>query len=84
MKTYMLWHGGSNYACPSVDDDIEEFRSLAAAKREFDRRQFDPYYPCCSDAEAQIFFYDPRGETDPYPDMLLRIDEEGRVREGTT
>lgn len=86
MKVWMLWHGGSSYAHGSIEDDVEEFASLKAAKDAFAARaDFDPYYPCVSDdASAWIFFHDPNdegnGPGDPYPDRVLEFGPRGGVR----
>ena len=82
MKVWGMWHGGSSYAVGSVDEDTEEFSSLQAAKDAlYDReKRFDPYYPCVEDSEMQVFFSDPRGNSDPYPDRILTIGPRGGVR----
>ena len=82
MKVYVLWHGGSNYACPDVRRDIEEFSSLKSAKDSLQARaDFDPYYPCVDSeaCEMHIFLTDPRGTDQEYPDRVLRLGPRGGV-----
>ena len=87
----MLWHGGSGWAHGYVCDDVERFDSLREAKRAFDSRTRDPYYPCVSDEPAQdggpsawIFFYDPNdpanGTGDAYPDRVMEFGPRGGVQ----
>ncbi len=84
MKVYGLWYGGSNYSVPDVERDTEEFDSIAEAKRTFSRRydNYDiPATPCVGDdSEMHLFFSDPREESDPYPDKVLRFGPRGGVR----
>lgn len=74
MKVFAQFYGGSSYAAPDVDD-VEEFQSLAAASDALRERIAgqDSYFPAVSDdAQFTIFFYDPRGEFDAYPDRIIR------------
>jgi len=81
VRVYALWYGGPSYDCPSVEDDLEEFDSLASAKRALQARDdSDPYYPCVSESELQVFFTDPRGLSDPYPDRVYTLGPRGGVR----
>jgi hypothetical protein len=91
MEVWMLWHGGSGYSASDVTTDTEHFASLPAAKRDFDSRPSDPYYPCLeredTDAggpSAWIFFYDPNDEScgpgDPYPDRILEYGPRGGLK----
>lgn len=82
MKVYMMWHGGANYALPTVDD-AEEFSSLQAAKESFwSRADRDPFYPCVENPEAWILFSDPRENAsgDVYPDRVMTLGPRGGVR----
>jgi hypothetical protein len=81
MKVYALWFGGSSYAYPTVKDDLEEFASIASAKRVFySRSDHDPYYPCVEDTCEMFLFFDRPPETDPYPDRILTLGPRGGVR----
>lgn len=95
MKCYMLWHGGDSYGVGSIEEDIEEFDSLRAAKSAFaSYADHDPYRPCVSNEEpdnggpsAWIFFYNPNdpdeagyGGGDPYPDRIMLFGPRGGVR----
>lgn len=80
MKTWMLWSGGVSYGPGTIDEDTEEFHSLSACKEAFYRRErgpYDPYYPCVEGSSAHVFFSDPRGVSDPYPDRVLSIGPRG-------
>lgn len=77
------WHGGANYN-PTPWDEAERFESLEACWEEFDRRPSDPFYPAVPKDTPDnggptmvIFFYDPSGVRDPYPDRLLRFSDYG-------
>lgn len=89
MKVTMFWNGGSSYACFDTHsaDDAEVFESLERAKRAFQNRLNDSYYPCVEDCapdeggpEAWVFF----GESHPVigqecPDRVLRFGPRGGV-----
>lgn len=79
MKTWIMWHGGPSYACPSVED-AEEFSTLDAAREEFKRRErgCNPRCPCVEDSSAHVFFTDPSDcAQDPYPDRVFGIGPKG-------
>lgn len=85
----MLWHSGASYAIGTVDEDVEEFDTLRALKHEFDSRadSWNTYYPCVErlpqddgGQSAWVFFRDPRGERDPYPDRILTYGPRGGLR----
>jgi len=79
---YGMWHGGPNYAVPSVED-TEQFDSIEAVKRALtDRRENrDGRTPVVTDeSEFHVWFEDPRGSLDPYPDRLVRFGPRGAVR----
>jgi diadenosine tetraphosphatase ApaH/serine/threonine PP2A family protein phosphatase len=72
MQIYALWHGGSSYAVPTIPQDIERFDSIRAAREAFKaRRDWDPYYPCVEGSSMYLYFSDPTGNPDPYPDRVL-------------
>jgi hypothetical protein len=83
-RLFGLWYGGSNYAAPYVEDDTEEFSSLAEAKRVFQSRYDNDWYPatpCVSDeSEMHLFYGDPRDSDDPCPDIVLCFGPRGGVR----
>ena len=83
---WMLWHGGSSYASPGTQEreDCEPFATLADALAEFDARPGDSFTPCVSrqSAEyggplAQIYFSDPFGNGDAYPDAEIQFNARG-------
>lgn len=83
MKTWMLWYGGSSYSVGGYDD-IEEFDSLAQAKRIFWYRyeNRDGSTPCVTDeSEAWLWFKaKPEDNGDLYPDAILSFGPRGGVR----
>ena len=80
MKVQALWFGGSNYAFPT-QDDIEEFASIAVARRAFEHRasHTDRYYPCVEEAQTEMHLYF-HEYTENGPDRILTIDPRGGVR----
>jgi hypothetical protein len=86
MQVWMLWHGGSSYASPRMPEDLERFDSIAEAKRSFDARADSSatFYPCVErepsedgGQSAWLYFYDPSGVRDPYPDRILEYGPRG-------
>jgi hypothetical protein len=82
MNVTMMWHGGSGYSAPTMED-AEQFPSLKAAKDEFASRVYDPYYPCVTQdtqdnggPSAWVFFGTEAGD---YPDRLLSFGPRGAV-----
>lgn len=72
---WILWHGGSSYAAGYVDDDTEGPMPTEDAQELMRARwaNRDGSTPCVDESsEAHVFYRDPRGESDPYPDALLR------------
>jgi hypothetical protein len=70
---WMLWHGGHSYAPGYVDDHTETLASddvvWTMLERFYNR---DGSTPCVDEtSEAHVFFRDPRGESDPYPDARV-------------
>lgn len=91
MKVFMLWHGGSSYAPADQFNrkDIEQFDSIAEAKRAFAARGegSDSYYPCVDTSEqeaggasAWLCFSDPYQIPDLYPDRVMTFGPRGGVR----
>ena len=79
----MLWHGGSSYAAPTIND-AESFASLAEAKRDFISRLGNPYYPCVTreteengGPSAWIFYGTEAGD---YPDSVLSFGPRGGLQ----
>lgn len=90
MKTWMLWHGGPNYRPSAIPDDLEIFDTLRDAREAFEHRagSWDAYYPGVKAAPpdqdgptAWLYFYDPTGELDPYPQRILECGPRGGLRE---
>lgn len=82
-KVWVTWHGGPSYSVPEIPRDVETFASLADAKDMHWRRQDgDPYYPCVTESETWVYFYDPTGDDvrDPYPDRIITMGPRGGVR----
>lgn len=89
MKCYMLWHGGSSYACFDQfrREDIDECASLKEARELFESRtwnQIQPSTPCVEDCtpedggpEAWICFENPFEVPDLYPDRILSYGPRG-------
>jgi hypothetical protein len=79
MKVQALWYGGSNYALPT-QDDIEEFASIAAAKRVFEHRagNTDRYYPCVEESQTEMHLYF-HEYTENGPDRILKIGPRGGI-----
>ena len=63
---YAMFHGGVNYQAPSTYNfcDLEIFRSIPEAKREFSRRVQNKCgaYPCLKDPTMSIFKQLPYGD----------------------
>jgi hypothetical protein len=79
---WILWHGGARYSPGYVDDDAEPFPSLAAARDEIQARYFnrDGRTPCVEGDSAHVWFRDPRGERDPYPDLVMERGPRGGLQ----
>ena len=76
-----LWYGGSNYAAPDPDRDLERFDSIQEAASTFAARaDFDPFYPCVDDAAAELHVYIGREYHDNGPDRIVRFGRRGGVR----
>lgn len=74
-ETWILWHGGTNYACGYVADDAELLPEGwtpidICLDRLFNRDGSTPAVEAESSG-AHVFHRDPRAETDPYPDELV-------------
>ena len=90
-ECWLLWHGGSSYELGTYEEDVEHFDSIRALVDSFERRLWDPYYPCVtSDIQENggqsgwVFFSDPNDEAngpgDPYPDRIICHGPRGGVR----
>lgn len=80
-KVAALWYGGSSYADPDPDRDLERFDSLQDAKRAFEARaDFDPYYPCVDEETCEMHVYLGGEYHEDGPDRVLRIGKRGGVR----
>jgi len=76
-----LWYGGSNYANPDPDRDLEPFDSIKAAGRTLQARaDGDPYYPCVSDEQSEIHLYAGGEYHENGPDYVLTLGKRGGVR----
>ena len=81
MRCVALWYGGSSYAHPDPDRDLEHFDTLRAAADAFWRRaDFDPYYPCVDEDTAEMHVYFGREYHDNGPDRIVRLGPRGGVR----
>jgi len=85
MKIYALWYGGPNYAAPRTED-VESFPSLSEVRSELWRRSRSTYYPCTVEAEPDegghyflTYRVDPREESDPMPDRIIRFGPRGGI-----
>lgn len=73
-KVAALWYGGSNYAAPDPGRDLEQFTSIADAKRAFaSRADFDPFYPCVDEDACEMHLYLGGEYHDNGPDRVLTI-----------
>lgn len=82
-EVYGLWYGGPSYRQPYMED-LEEFESLEKAKKVFESRLYNQReFPDVSEEDCvmQIFFDDPSDSYDPYPDLLLKFNNEEVVEE---
>lgn len=82
-KIWGLFHGGYSYSAPEVQQDTEEFHSLASAKAVFESRSdgYDSYFPAVDySASMQLFKSNPRHSEDPYPDAQFIRGPRGGVR----
>jgi hypothetical protein len=88
-RVWMLWHGGASYAAPDVSkrEDCEAFDSLREALADFCARPGSRYYSAVErrpagdgGPSAHIFFADPFGRRDPYPDRVLFFGPKGGLR----
>jgi len=82
MKITAQFFYGSCYSAPS-GKDIEHFDSIAAAKRTLlNRSDFDPYYPCVTDAAVLIWRGHYEDVTDVYPDYEFTVGKRGGINGG--
>jgi hypothetical protein len=98
-KVWGLWNGGYSYAAGGFED-IEVFSSLKEAKSEFENRyrshgphsfeyvNKEPDYTLTpfveDDCEMWLWGYMPEDTGDLYPGSILRLTENGNVKEEVT
>lgn len=79
MKVWAMWYGGVNYSVPELAD-AQEFNSISEALNDFvaKYRNEDGQTPNVTNgAESLLYFADPRGAIDPYPDRIIKIGPRG-------
>ena len=80
MKVHALWYGGSSYAPPDPDRDLEDFDSLGAARDTFAARaDCDPHYPCVEPDQTEMHVYI-GGYSENGPDRIIRLGPRGAAR----
>ena len=82
MMVYAMWHGGHNYAAPYADQR-EELPSIQVARQmHADRLENrDGWTPGVDEtSETWLFFTDPAGMDDVYPDRVIKTGPRGGVR----
>lgn len=72
-NVWILWHGGASYAPGYVDDHSEPMASADVVSIMLDRMyNRDGSTPAVDESSsAHVFYRDPRGELDPYPDAVV-------------
>ena len=83
MKVFGLWHGGPSYR-PGEYRDIEEFDTVAQARRAFESRSQnrDGSTPCVEDSEMWLWRkHKPYDNGVLYADTVLKFGPRGAVRE---
>lgn len=81
MRCVGLWYGGSSYAAPDPDRDLEHFESIKEAASTFAARaDFDPFYPCVDEETAELHVYLGREYHESGPDRIVRFGPRGGVR----
>lgn len=88
-RVWILWHGGASYVAPDPmrREDCEAFASLREACADFAGRPGASFYPACNRAPPDdggptgwIFFSDPFGNGNAYPDRVLTFGPRGGLR----
>lgn len=85
------WHGGASYSAPDLPADLERFESLEEAAAVLKLRSYATWptlFPYLNrtpettrcpavdeDCEMHVWLIDPTDVTDPYPDYIIRLDE---------
>lgn len=75
-QVWFAWHGGSSYSPPSWSEGLETADSLAAVVDVCESRYFnrDGRTPAVDETSGAVVFYaDPTGSDDPYPDQLVEM-----------
>lgn len=96
MRVFGLWWGGSSYGQGHLDRDLEEFESVEHAKKVFYSRRYGIHpqstfyverenspvgFPAVDeDSVMWLYYRDPRGEHDPYPDVRLTFGPRGGIK----
>lgn len=73
---WFVWYGGGSYSSPSWTDDAEQAASIKAAVDVLLARRWnrDGQTPAVDDSSSAVVFYaDPSGDSDPYPDTLIEF-----------
>jgi hypothetical protein len=70
---WLMWYGGYSYSCPTVED-VETVAHADVVSTMLDRfHNWDGSTPTVDEtSEAHVFYRDPRGEVDLYPDETVR------------
>lgn len=82
---WFLWHGGGNYAVGSVPADLETADSVADVLEVCEDRYHnrDGRTPCVDVSScAHVFYADPSGSDDPYPDLTVEMSDGGEYLPG--
>ena len=71
-SVFVLWHGGSSYSCPSVEE-AEVWQWADVVSECLDRfHNWNGYTPAVDETSgAHVFYADPRDSSDPYPDETV-------------
>ena len=81
MRYAALWYGGSSYANPDPERDLEYFDSLASAARVLQARDDnDGHYTPCVEA-SEMHLYKGGDYHENGPDLILRIGPRGGVQQ---
>lgn len=84
-QVWFAWHGGSSYSAPSWSEDLETADSVAGVVDVCESRYHnrDGRTPAVDETAAAVVFYaDPTGTDDPYPDQLVEMSDGGEYLAG--
>ena len=73
---WFVWHGGGNYSVGYLPDDLETAGSVADVIEVCEDRKAnrDGRTPCVDVSScAHVFYADPTGNQDPYPDLSIEL-----------